>query len=159
MFNNNGNYRNQTNRNNSQNINPKIEFKFSKNGFSDEKGYLRENLITDEAKEIARAFANSKLSNSQLRAFFNEVKAINNRLDDKEENWKSVYPSVLLIKSKIEYRASKDPKKMEVFKDFLLNAISYIQEKNKTEKGYKAFKDFVVFFEAIVGYSYGLGIK
>lgn len=155
MFNNRG----QNNRNNYQNNIPEIEFNFFKEGFSDKKGNLREKLITDEAEEIAKAFVNNKLSNSQLRAFFNEVKAINNRLNNKEENWDSVYPSILLIKSKIEYRASKDSKKMENFKEFLLKAVAYIQKENREGRGYKAFKDFVIFFEAIVGYSYGLGIK
>lgn len=141
-----------------------LDLSFFDSKLSDEKGYLKEDIITTIAENIAKVFADvenrgfNKLSNSQLRAFFNEVKAINNRLNDKEENWDSVYPSILLIKSKIEYRASKDSK-MENLKKFLLEAIKYIQGENKKGKGYKAFKDFVVFFEAIVGYSYGLGIK
>ena len=76
------------------------------------------------------------------------------------ENFEKVYPMILMIKSKIEYRASKndEKRKMKGFKTFLIEAINYIQKENKSEKGYKAFKDFVIFFEAIVGYSYGEGI-
>lgn len=137
---------------------PTIELKFIQAGFCDEKGNLREDLITEEAKSIAKVLVEDKLSNSQLRAFFNEIKAINNRLEDKKENWEKVYPSLLLIKSKIEYRASKDKNKMINFKEFLLQAIDYIKNKNKEGKGYETFKNFVIFFEAIVGYSYGFGI-
>lgn len=138
--------------------NIKLDFIDKNKGFSDEKGNLREELITIEAEEIAKTFVIDRLSTSQLRAFFNEVKAINNRLDDKEENWNSIYPSILLIKSKIEYRAVKDDKMLN-FKEFLLKSVAFIQKENRAGKGYKTFKDFVIFFEAIVGYSYGLGLK
>lgn len=67
---------------------------------------------------------------------------------------------ILMIKSKIEYKAStKDGKKLNGFKDFLTEAVEYIRKENKTGKGYEAFKNFVIFFETIVGYCYGLGIK
>lgn len=140
---------------------PVIKFEFIEKGFWDAKGNIREDLITTEAENIAKSFlgdGRNKLSNSQLRAFFNEIKGLNNRLADKEKNWENVYPLVLMVKSKIEYRASKD-KKMAPLKNFLLKAIGYIQKENRNGKGYEAFKTFVIFFEAIVGYSYGLGIN
>lgn len=136
-----------------------VKLEFVKKGFTNSDGYIREELITEEALEIAKSFAENRLSNSQLRAFYNEVKAVNNRLDDKKEKFNEIYPMILMIKSKIEYRASKDGNKMRNFKLFLIEAINYIQKQNKIGKGYEAFKNFVIFFEAIVGYSYGLGIK
>ncbi len=142
----------------------KIEFEFSTKGFYDSKGYIREELLTTEAEKIAKLFADvenngrNKLSNSQLRAFFNEVKGLNNRISRTKDNWQEVYPMVLMIKSKIEYRASKDTK-MNVLKMFLLKGIAYIQKSNRENKGCETFKTFVTFFEAIVGYSYGQGIK
>lgn len=140
---------------------PEIELNFIKEGFTDKKGYLRENLITEEAQSIAKHFVREKLSNSQLRAFFNEFKAINNRLNDKTENFDRVYPMILMIKSKIEYRASKkgEETKMKGFKKFIVEAINYIQKENKEGKGYEAFVNFIMFFETVVGYSYGEGIK
>ncbi len=151
MFNNYGGY-------NQKNTKSDIELIFIKKGFTDIKGNIREELITEEALNIAKHFKNENLSNSQLRAFFNEIKAINNRLDDKKENFDKVYPMILMIKSKIEYRASKEKKKMEGFKCFLTEAVNYIQKENKAGKGHEAFKNFVIFFEAVVGYSYGVGI-
>ena len=92
----------------SKNDKPDIELNFIKYGFTDEKGNLREELLTKEAQDIAKhLIKEDKLSNSQLRAFFNEVKAINNRLDDKKENFEKIYYMLLMLKSKIEYRASK----------------------------------------------------
>lgn len=137
---------------------PQIKLNFAEKGFTDSKGNLREELITDEALDIAKYFKKDNLSNSQLRAFFNEIKAINNRLNNDESNFEKVYPMILMIKSKIEYRASKDSKKMESFKQFLTEGVKYIQDQNKKGKGYEAFVNFAIFFEAVVGYSYGVGI-
>lgn len=131
-------------------------FEFENKGFTNKKGYLRDELITTEAKDIAQSFKDDKLSKSQLRAFFNETKAINNRLGEDREKFDSIYPLILLMKSKIEYRASKDKDKMKNLKDFILKAISQIQKKKNEGKGYESFKNFVIFFEAIVGYYYGI---
>lgn len=158
-------YNTYNNRNNNYSKNNKtfneqeLELKFKEKGFTDVDGYLREELITSEALKIAESFASNNLSNSQLRAFFNEVKAINNKLDDKKEKFNEVYPMILMLKSKIEYRASKEEKKMKNFKLFLTEAVNYIQKQNKIGKGYETFKNFIIFFEAIVGYSYGVGIN
>lgn len=48
---------------------------------------------------------------------------------------------------------------MKGFKKFLTEGINYIQTENKTGKGYEAFKNFVIFFETVVGYCYGEGIR
>ena len=41
-------------------------------GFTNAKGYLREELVTTEAEEIAQSL--SSVSTAQLRAFFNQDK-------------------------------------------------------------------------------------
>lgn len=135
----------------------KIKLEFLEKGFTDTKGNLREELITIEALEIAKFFKGNKLSNSQLRAFYNEIKAINNRLENNKENFDKIYPMILMIKPKIEYRASKD-RNMSGYKDFLNAGIKHIQEENANGKGFETFKNFVIFFEAVVGYCYGEGI-
>lgn len=158
MFNYNNGRNNNYQKNNKSFDKPEIELVFVEKGFTDSKGNIREELITEEALNIAKHFKSENLSNSQLRAFFNEVKAINNKLDDKKESFDKVYPMILMIKSKIEYRASKETKKMKGFKAFLIEAVTYVQKENKSGKGYEAFKNFVIFFEAVVGYCYGVGI-
>lgn len=156
---NNNNYNSNSNNRNKQDFKSQlIDLKFKKEGYWDNKGNIREDLLTIEAKEVAQSFKNGGVTNSQLRAFFNEIKGLSNRIDGKKENWGKVYPMVLMIKSKIEYRCSKD-RKMEALKHFLMNSVAYIQKENRADKGYEAFETFVVFFETVVGYSYGLGIK
>lgn len=130
-----------------------IEYKFKKHGFVNEKGYLREDLVTTEAEEIAQSL--KKVSMAQLRAFFNEIKALRNRLENNksDENFEKIYPLILIIKSKIQYRVNKD-KNLIPLKNFLYAGIEEIQKQYKVGKGKEAFENFAIFFETVVGYSY-----
>lgn len=132
---------------------PKKEYEFTKKGFTDKDGILREELMTVEAENIAKDFAT--VTTAQLRAFFNEIKALRNRLESNntEENFKKIYPLILMIKSKIAYRVAKD-RKLTPLKEFLYAGIDEIQKSNKVNKGKEAFENFAIFFETIVGYSY-----
>lgn len=130
-----------------------IEYKFKKHGFVNEKGYLREDLVTTEAEEIAQSL--KKVSTAQLRAFFNEIKALRNRLENNksDENFEKIYPLILIIKSKIQYRVNKD-KNLIPLKNFLYAGIEEIQKQYKVGKGKETFENFAIFFETVVGYSY-----
>ncbi|MGF6907605.1 type III-A CRISPR-associated protein Csm2 [Fusobacterium sp. PH5-44] len=130
-------------------------FNFEKEGYRDENGIIREDLITKEAELVAKWFGEDKLTNSQLRAFFNEVKALKNKVDGKEEEFLKVYPSILLLKSKVQYRANKDGQKMKTLRDFILKNVDQIMKENKNglKAGFDAFINFTIFFETIVGYS------
>ncbi|MDX8337232.1 type III-A CRISPR-associated RAMP protein Csm5 [Candidatus Cetobacterium colombiensis] len=103
MFNSKGNGGYNGNRGNS--FNQKVEFDFEKKGYLKD-GIIREELITEEAEKIAKEFNNNRLSTSQLRAFFNEVKAIKNRVKDDGSNYNMVFPLILMLKSKAEYKGS-----------------------------------------------------
>ena len=77
-----------------------------KNGYRNN-NIIRKELVSDYAKEIAKEIKNdnSKLSNSQLRAFFNEINRLRQKYirDDKEENEKSLQNlaiELLILKSK-----------------------------------------------------------
>lgn len=132
------------------------DFEFVKKGYLDNKGNIRENLLTIEAEQIANSFY--KVKNSQLRAFFNEIKILKNKINEDEKKWDEIYPMVLMIKSKVVYRCSRN-KEIYELKKFLMESIKYIQDQNKLGKGYETFKVFVIFFETIVGYSYKPGNK
>ena len=89
-----------------------------------EKGYknketniLRKELVSIESEKIAIELTKSKekLSNSQLRAFFNEINKLklkyikNDRNDEKEnqEELGNLAIELLILKSKLEYRRGK----------------------------------------------------
>ncbi|MGL4629482.1 MAG: type III-A CRISPR-associated protein Csm2 [Cetobacterium sp.] len=155
MFNSKGNGSYNGNRGNS--FNQKVEFDFEKKGYLKD-GIIREELITEEAEKIAREFNINRLSTSQLRAFFNEVKAIKNRVKEDGSNYNAVFPLILMLKSKAEYKGSSkgNSKIPAVFKDFLIANIDRLSKDKKEGNGKGAFDAFVMFFEAVVGYFYGV---
>lgn len=136
----------------------KYDWYFIHHGFCNEKGILREELMTDEAPNIAKNLGSA--SRTQLRAFFGEIKGLRNRLLEKEEEtqqeeFEKIYPLILMIKSKINYRYDKDFKSkqnLSALKQFLDAGIERIQKENKLGRGCKAFLDFSLFFETVVGY-------
>ncbi|MCI6152331.1 MAG: type III-A CRISPR-associated protein Csm2 [Fusobacterium perfoetens] len=137
--------------------NLKEAFIFDEKGYIDiETGFLRENLLTNEAIALAECFRYENLTNSQIRNFFNEVKAIRNILDDKEENWNKVYPMTLMLKSKINYKYNRNKdseKKLKTLKKFIEKSVDKIIEENKKNNGYETFKNFVIYFEVTMGFA------
>lgn len=135
-------------------------YEFSKKGYVDSDEILRGDLITKEADEIGKHLVKAKLSNSQLRGFYNEVKALENKIGDKEENFPKNYPMILMMKSKAAYKCGCKSSKIPLeFKDFIDENIDLIKKRNGGGKGKQAFDNFVIFFEAVVGYFYGHGGK
>lgn len=129
-----------------------IQFEFKEKGFRNEKGNIRPELLLNEAKYIAEKFVEQKLSKTQLRAFYGEVKGIESRIENKESFEKNLY-SILLLKAKAAYKfSSKGPqsKITKDFKSFIDVSVDIIAKSNS----YEVFNDFCVFFEAIVGYFY-----
>lgn len=168
------NGKNQNNNRNSQNSNWKnskskiaeiMEEILEKGYKNKEKNILRKELVSIESEKIAIELteAKEKLSNSQLRAFFNEINKLklkyikNDRNDEKEnqEELGNLAIELLILKSKLEYRRGKSGsnKLPENFYIFMKENIDYIVKNDK--KIY--FKDFKTFFETVIGYMYGLG--
>lgn len=137
-----------------------IEFEFVQKGFLN-KDVVREELITEEAQKIANMFVKSKLTSTQLRAFFNDIKSVKNRLKDDGSNYEREFPLILMIKSKAEYKgASKGTAKItKEFKEFLVASVDRLWKDKKEGKGKEVFDAYVLFFEAIVGYFYGMEDK
>ena len=68
-------------------------------GYRDKsKNVLRKELVSIEAKNIAE---NMKITNSQLRAFFNELKKLKQKyIDENEKNVDKLHIELLILKSK-----------------------------------------------------------
>jgi len=119
--------------------------------FRDEDGNLRRKLLTDEASEIAKEFKRSNLTNSQLRKFYNEVKALKDRIEategNDEEKFKKNEAMIAMLKSKITYaRYRPQGKNLEALKKFIDTFIDKI-------RSFQDFEDFIIFFEAVVGFA------
>ena len=124
------------------------------------KTVLRKELVSTEAENIAKELKKEKLSKSQLRSFFNEINKLKSKYiegteEEEQEKLENLGIELLILKSKLEYKKGKsgNDKLPENFYIFMKESIDYIVENDK--KIY--FKDFKIFFETVVGYTYGLG--
>ena len=159
--NNRNNLRNDENRNiNNNKIQEKMK-KIKKEGYRNkEKTILRKELVSTEAENIAKELKKEKLSKSQLRSFFNEINKLKSKYikgieEENQEKLENLGIELLILKSKLEYKKGKsgNDKLPENFYIFMKESIDYIVENDKKI----SFKDFKIFFETVVGYTYGLG--
>ncbi len=118
---------------------PQIKFR--------ENGNLRRELLTKEAKAYADAFK-GKLTTHQMRRFYNEVKALEARIEaDREKGYEKNEALIGMLKAKVAYASNrptaKVPQEFVTFIERGVDAIHSLQD----------FKDFTLFFEAVVGFS------
>ena len=130
-------------------------------GYFDSSGkIIRTELLDKEAKTLAESFVkrdprrNDKfvtketLSSTQLRRFFGEFRQIEKQVNTK--GFEQVKPLIKMVKSKVSYAANPfKPKIPNAFKEFLIQNVDRIQ----TDKDFEAF---MLHFEAVVGFFYGI---
>jgi CRISPR type III-A-associated protein Csm2 len=111
-------------------------------------------LLGNEAERLAEEITRSKkLTTSQIRNFYSEVKNIENLLKANNNLWEKLYGRIKLIKAKAIYNANRGQKSLNIskeFKEFICQAIDKI---TPDENGKKNFTIFCQLFEAVVGYS------
>lgn len=122
--------------------------------FRDTNGYLRRELLTNEADIWAGLLF--KVSSTQLRSFYNEVKAIQSRIevaDEAGQNGFKINEALIgLLKSKVAYARAKA--KDEDAKAFG-NLQKMIEQGADLSTSAEAYKDFALFFEAVLGFHKG----
>lgn len=144
------------------------DFKIS--GFYSSHHIIRENLLDSEARWRAEAFAKEKekVSSTQLRRFYADVKQLHNKIEqflwerrEKEgekgasfestdpEDLKEYLPLIRMLKAKVAYarRSCTRDRVSSQFKETIDSCINLIRSP-------KDFHTFTLFFEAIVGYYY-----
>jgi len=139
------------NKNNSKSKVAEIMEEISRKGYRTEsKDTLRKELVSTEARNIAK---NMKITNSQLRAFFNELKKLKQKyVEEDEKNLDKLHIELLILKSKLEYK--KGGKKIsDEFSEFMEKNFDIVIKENTMQ----SYKDFLIFFETVLGYMYGLG--
>ena len=93
---------------------------------------------------------------SQLRKFYGEAKALElawttGRDGGSPERFSSVLPQIKLLKAKANYALGRNVVP-ECFQSWLCECVDQIREAGD-------FKAFLLHFEAVVGFAYGLGLK
>ncbi len=111
---------------------------------------IKEELVTAKAEEIADKFIGKdpkkpNLKSSQLRKFYMEVKALEDRI--KGEKFDKIKPLVKMLKVKANYQKGRGLVPQD-FVDFITKCVDNVNDKDD-------FKAFVRHFEAVVGYYYG----
>ena len=116
---------------------------------------LKEELVTAEAEKIANELVGDNprkpdLKSSQLRKFYMEVKALEDRVKA-EEKFDRIKPLIKMLKVKVNYQRGRGlvPPK---FVEFITKCVDNVNDRED-------FKAFVMHFEAVVGYYYGKAEK
>ncbi|MBE9569957.1 MAG: type III-A CRISPR-associated protein Csm2 [Proteobacteria bacterium] len=119
--------------------------------YHDEKGNIRKELLNEDAEKRAREFKASTLTLTQLRKFYNEFKGLEKRV--RAKGFDPVLPLIKMVCSRASYASNRKNNKIpESFKDFLIKNVKAINEK-------RDFDAFLLHFEAVVGFCYGMGLK
>lgn len=138
--------------------------------YYDENGNVRKELLQKEAEDAAQTFVKKidvnkfdtkfTVSSAQMRRFYGEFKELEKKLDFKSRTLKdrdaafiSILPLVKMVKSKVAYAANpsnpKIPQKFKIWMDENIEMINTVKD----------FEAFLLYFESVVGFYYGLGVK
>jgi len=126
--------------------------------YFDQSDNIRVELLDEMAAKTAESFVErdsrtnrltrGSLSSAQLRRFFSELRQLEKKV--KVMGFDKVKPLIKMVKSKASYAANPaNPKIPASFKSFLINNIDEIQTG-------KDFEAFMLHFEAVVGFFYGI---
>ncbi len=126
--------------------------------YFDQSDNIRVELLDEMAASIAQSFVErdsrtnrltrGSLSSAQMRRFFSELRQLEKKV--KVMGFDKVKPLIKMVKSKASYAANPaNPKIPASFKSFLIKNIDEIQTG-------KDFEAFMLHFEAVVGFFYGI---
>lgn len=132
--------------------------------YDDTGKHIRPELLNEEAQQAAQQFVNppatgkrreSPIKNSQLRRFFNEFKGLERQLNqtqgEREEAFRSIKPLVKMTNAKVVYANARS-----VVPDTFVTWLKRHVQAIDTARDFEAF---VLHFEAVVGFCYGLNPK
>lgn len=117
---------------------------------------IRADLIDRAARDFGRFFADEeKPSSSQLRAFYNDAKALETKMRGSSafitaEDFRRHEYLVRMLKAKVAYVYGKETGKFvsREFNDFITRCVDAIEDE-------KDFEAFMRFFESTVGFYFG----
>lgn len=108
---------------------------------------VQRTLGAHEGKQI-------KLNTAQLRRFYGEVKRLELRWqnsENKPQTFLEILPMIKLLKAKAAY-ANKRELVPDTFRSWIWENVDMIREA-------RDFQAFLLYFEAVVGFCYGNGLK
>lgn len=134
-----------------------VDKNFLKQGYFEtrnDKPVIRADLMAEHARAYGELFAsrdrNVQVSSSQLRAFYADVKSLEQKI--KDGGFDQFFYLVKMLKAKASYIQGKRSggRVSQEFRDYIHTCVDAI----KSEEDFKAF---LKFFESTVGFYYGAG--
>ncbi len=114
-----------------------------------EKKIINKALLNEDAEKQAKALHN-RVGSSQVRKFFGEIKNMSLRLEQ-GRSWQELEPLFKMVKSKAWYASKQSNSAIpDEFRAFITDNIDRVNDEAD-------FKAFVLYFEAVMGFAYGLG--
>jgi CRISPR-associated protein Csm2 len=105
------------------------------------------------ADDLGKRLKNSRLTTSQIRAIFGEVRQIQAQWGMGGENRQRARRRLVLLKPKMAYRARREPgRAVEELVSVLDPAVDLVVAESDSETQDGHFQRFVEFFEAILAY-------
>lgn len=115
-----------------------------KDGYFDEKNYLRAGIFKEEAKEVANILADLKMTPTSLRAFYNKLKEIESRYKANKD-FDLIKPSLYAFERDVAYQVSRGVVPNEFRKFININA-------DLASRGPKELNGFVEHFLSVLSY-------
>ena len=135
---------------------PPVQYKLLENGKVSEK------LFCETAEKIEQSFAQNdngrlkgKVSATQIRRLFDEVKHYQNLITDSEK-WEQQFPYIRMMKAKVSYTIARAIKSNSRAKAYYTNLENFIFSGIDQIKKQDDYYIFVALFEAVYGFYYGM---
>jgi len=110
-------------------------------------------LFADKAEEIAGKFI--RISHSQMRRLYDEVKRLDQSLFVAPDAWQEIEPYIRMVKSKVAYNVARAMVKNDRDnKDAYENLSSFVKSGIGIVKDKEDFHVFTALFEAVYGFYY-----
>lgn len=110
-------------------------------------------LVPDDSRDKNRG-GEKKINTAQLRRFYGNVKNLEMRWQnspDRQQGFRDILPLIKLLKAKAAYAHKRELVPFS-FRNWIWENVDMIN----TERDFKAF---LLYFEAVVGFCYGNGLK
>ncbi len=114
--------------------------------------------LVKTADDLGKNLQHQRLSTSQIRAIFGEVRQIQAEWSMGKEHRTKALRKLILLKPKMAYRAKRERSRaVQALVDVLDPAVDLVVQEKDARKQDENFQRFVEFFEAILAYHKAYG--
>ncbi|RJX27659.1 MAG: type III-A CRISPR-associated protein Csm2 [Dethiobacter sp.] len=124
---------------------PGLEEDYLKNGYFNDKGYLREEIFTSEAMRVAEILSAKGMTRASLRRFYNKLRGIYSRFKD-AKNFEEIKAGLYSFYPNVADAISRNSNVPEEFRQFIYTNVGLAVKDSDHLKG------FVEHFQSVLAY-------